>query len=197
MAPSALRQTIVCVALAICAAQQQQQSERLRQALQPEAVLLVANATAAGCSDDSACGEHGICAVEEGACFCDLGYSGKTCAVKATPGTARGSTDAGFWQNLSLSSVRGPASAASGMMGLLGGQSAAATNWFNPFANVAQFNPFAQAAAAAKQASRSVINPFAAPLQGAMSLMAAPSMHLPSPMASGGLPASPWGWARR
>lgn len=191
MASPLLRILVVCVAAAM-----QEQSERLRQALQPEAALLVTNATAAGCSDDSACGEHGICAVEEGACFCDLGYSGTICAVKATPGTARGSTDAGFWQNLSLSSVRDPASTASGMMGLLGGQSAAATNWFNPFANVAQFNPFAQAAAAAKQASRSVINPFVAP-QGAMSLMAAPSMHLPSPMVSGGLPTSPWGWAGR
>ena len=189
-----LRKLLLCVALAIiCAGQQQQQ-----RSLQPEATLLVANATVAGCSDDSACGEHGICAIEEGACFCDLGYSGKTCAVKATPGAARGSTDVHFWQNLSLSSVRGPASSATSMMGLLGAPSAAATNWFNPFANVAQFNPFAQAAAAAKQASRSVINPFAAPPQGAINMMAAPSMQLPSPiMAVGGLPASPWGFGRR
>lgn len=167
--------------------------------LQPDPEVALVSATGdashvSPCTEDSHCGEHGVCTMEEGNCFCDLGFSGRTCSEPSSQGTARGSTDALFWTNLTLSSVRAGGSGGGGggggpMMGLLGGPTA--TSWFNPFAATpASYNPFAAAAEAAKRASRSVLNPFATPPAGSVSFVGGATTEAANPM-----PASPWGFA--
>lgn len=163
-------------------------------ALQP---ALISSARTGPCTEDEHCGDHGVCLIDEGSCFCDLGFSGRTCVDPSVQGTVRGSSDSNFWTNLTLGSVRtggggggGGGGTGSPMVGLLGGPTATANNWFNPFAaSAGAYNPFAAAAAAAKAASRSVINPFAAP-HGAVSFLGAPTVSTSS---TGTVPPSPWG----
>ena len=66
------------------------------------AILLpLALALTPTCKFDSDCAPHGVCLTEEGTCFCDLGFSGKTygsdCSVGASSGKTRGATEPGFW----------------------------------------------------------------------------------------------------
>ena len=184
------------ILLAVCGvlSADQQGSQEAATALQPAQT----SAHTGPCTEDSHCGDHGICTIEEGSCFCDLGFSGRTCVDPSVTGTVRGSSDANFWTNLTLGSVRtGGGDGGRGdkggspMVGLLGGPTATANNWFNPFAaSAGAYNPFAAAAAAAKAASRSVINPFATAPHGAVSFLGAPTVRAPS---TGALPPSPWG----
>ena len=134
------------------------------------------------CTEDDHCGDHGVCLTDEGSCFCDLGFSGRTCADPSVKDTVHGSSDKGYWTNLTLGNVRtgggggGGGGGGSATVGLVGGPTTTANNWFNPFAaRAGAYNPFAAAAAAAKAASRSVINPFAAPPHGAVSFFGLPT----------------------
>jgi hypothetical protein len=153
-------------------------SQEAAAALQPALM----SARTGPCTEDDHCGDHGVCLIDEGSCFCDLGFSGRTCADPSVKDTVHGSSDKGYWTNLTLGNVRtgggggGGGGGGSPNVGLLGGPTATANNWFNPFAaSAGAYNPFAAAAAAAKAASRSVINPFAAPPHGAVSFLGSPT----------------------
>ena len=111
-------------------------SQQAVAALQPALM----SARTGPCTEDDHCGDHGVCLIDEGSCFCDLGFSGRTCADPSVKDTVRGSSDKGYWTNLTLGNVRtgggggGGGGGGSPMVGLLGGPTATANNWFNPFA---------------------------------------------------------------